>query len=46
MTVEEVFQQLSQRSIRGVMVHSYFVDYFNFLNLHVYKIMSEYHAKH
>lgn len=46
MTVEEVFQGLSERKIRGVMTHDYFVDYFNFLNLHGYKRMSEYHAEH
>ena len=28
------------------MLHDYMVDYFNFLNLHGYKRMSEYHAKH
>lgn len=46
MTTDEIFQQLSERSIKGVMFHDYLVDYFNFLNLHGYKRMSEYHAKH
>lgn len=46
MTVEEIFQQLSERQIKGVMFHDYLVDYFSFLNLHGYKRMSEYHADH
>lgn len=45
MTVEEIFQGLSERKIRGVMLHDYMVDYFSFLNLHGYKRMSEYHAE-
>lgn len=45
-SVEEIFQQISEHSIKGVMFHDYLVDYFNFLNLNGYKRMSEYHAKH
>lgn len=46
MTNEEVFQGLSERLIKGVMFHDYMVDYFDFLNLHGYKRMQEYHGKH
>ena len=46
MEVQEIFQGLSERKIKGVMYHDYMVDYFNFLNLHGYKRMHEYHAKH
>lgn len=46
MTIEEVFNGLSERQIKGVMFHSYLIDYFNFLNLNGYKRMSEYHAEH
>lgn len=46
MTVEEIYQGLSERKLKGVMLHEYYTDYFNFLNLHGYKRMSEYHAKH
>lgn len=46
MTVEEIYQGLSERKLKGVMMHEYFTDYFNFLNLHGYKRMQEYHAKH
>ena len=44
MTASEIFQKVSEQQIKGVMVHDYMVDYFNFLNLHGYKRMSEYHA--
>lgn len=46
MTVEEIYQGLSERKLRGVMMHNYLVDYFDFLNLHGYKRMQEYHAEH
>ena len=46
MNIEEIFKDISQRFLRGVMFHDYMVDYFNFLNLHGYKRMHEYHAKH
>lgn len=46
MTTEEIFHGLSEHKIKGVMFHDYMVDYFNFLNLHGYKKLSEYHAKH
>lgn len=46
MTVEEIFKGLSERKLRGIMTHEYYTDYFNFLNLHGYKRMQEYHAKH
>lgn len=46
MTAEEIYQGLSERKLKGVMVHEYYTDYFNFLNLHGYKRMQEYHAKH
>lgn len=44
MEVNEIFKSLSERMIKGVMVHTEFIDYFDFLNLHGYKRMSEYHA--
>ena len=43
MTVEEIFKELSKHMIRGVMFHSQQADYYDFLNLHGYKRMSEYH---
>lgn len=46
MTVEEIYKALSERKLRGIMMHDYYVDYFDFLNLHGYKRMQEYHAKH
>ncbi len=46
MTVDEIFKGLSEQRLKGVMMHEYYTDYFNFLNLHGYKRMSEYHAKH
>lgn len=43
MTVEEIFKQLSSHMIYGIMFHSQQADYYDFLNLHGYKRMSEYH---
>ena len=45
MTVEEIFKELSERAIKGVMFHDNMTDYYDFLNLHGYKKMSEYHAR-
>lgn len=44
MTVDEVFQEVSKHQLIGVMFHAQMTDYFDFLNLHGYKKMSEYHA--
>lgn len=44
MNVDEIFMKLSEHAIRGVMFHENMTDYFDFLNLHGYKRMSEYHA--
>ena len=43
MTVEEIFKELSKHMIYGIMFHSQQADYYDFLNLHGYKRMSEYH---
>ena len=44
MTVEEVFAKLNAHIIEGVMFHDQMAEYFDFLNLHGYKRMHEYHA--
>lgn len=43
MTVEEIFKSLSSHMIKGVMIHEQMADYYDFLNLHGYKRMHEYH---
>jgi hypothetical protein len=43
MTVEEIFKNISSHTIKGVMVHEQMSDYYDFLNLHGYKRMHEYH---
>lgn len=45
MTVEEIFKDISKHQLIGVMFHDQMTDYFDFLNLHGYKKMSEYHAQ-
>ena len=39
----EVFNAISQRIIRNVMLHEEMADYFDFLNLHGFKRQQEYH---
>lgn len=43
MTIEEVFAQLGQHMIKGLMVHTQLSDYFNFLGLKGYCKCQEYH---
>lgn len=43
MTVEEIFKNISSHMIKGIMVHEQMSDYYDFLNLHGYKRMHEYH---
>ena len=43
MTVEEIFSQLGQHMIQGLMVHTQLADYFYFLGLKGYGKCHEYH---
>ena len=43
MTVEEIFAQLGQHMIQGLMVHTQLSDYFDFLGLKGYHKCHEYH---
>jgi hypothetical protein len=43
MTIEEVFAQIGQHMIKGLMVHTQLSDYFNFLGLTGYHKCHEYH---
>lgn len=43
MTVNEIFRDISSHMIYGIMFHSQQADMYDFLNLHGYKRMSEYH---
>ena len=43
MTVQEVFSNLGQRMVEGLMTHSQMVDYFNFLGLKGYAKCHKYH---
>lgn len=43
MNVEEIFKKLDDHIVKGIMLHSQFADYFDFLNLHGYKRLHEYH---
>ena len=45
MTIEEIFREISSHMLTGVMLHEQQADYYDFLNLHGYKRMAEYHAK-
>lgn len=45
MTVDEIFRDISKHQLTGVMFHDQMTDYFDFLNLHGYKKMQEYHAQ-
>lgn len=44
MTVEDVFANINSHIIEGIMFHDQMAEYFDFLNLHGYKRMHEYHA--
>lgn len=43
MLVSEIFTKISERQIEGLMFHGEMTNYFNFLNLHGFKRMHEYH---
>lgn len=43
MTLEEIFSQIAQHMVVGLMVHSQLNDYFNFLGLKGYSKCHEYH---
>lgn len=43
MKVEEIFNQLVQHMLEGLMIHSQMADYFNFLGLKGFKECHEYH---
>ena len=43
MTLEEIFSQVAQHMVVGLMVHSQMCDYFNFLGLKGYSKCHEYH---
>ena len=43
MTVEEIFSQLSAHTIRGMMIHEGMANYYDFLGLHGFKRLHEYH---
>ena len=43
MTIAEIFKKISTHQIEGLMLHDQLADYFDFLNLHGYKRMHEYH---
>ncbi len=43
MTVEDIFNQLAQHMIEGLMIHSQMADYYNFLGLKGFKECHEYH---
>ena len=43
MTVDEIFSQLGEHMIEGLMIHSQFSDYFGFLGLDGYQMCHKYH---
>lgn len=43
MTVEEIFSQVAQHMVLGLMIHSQLCDYYNFLGLKGYSKCHEYH---
>ncbi|MBD5383733.1 MAG: hypothetical protein HDR72_01870 [Ruminococcaceae bacterium] len=45
MTCEEIFSKIANIYLNGIMYHTEMVQYFDFLNLHGYKRMHEYHRK-
>lgn len=45
MTCEEIFSRIANAYLNGIMFHTQMVQYFDFLNLHGYKRMHEYHRK-
>ncbi|MBD5128424.1 MAG: hypothetical protein HDT43_00640 [Ruminococcaceae bacterium] len=45
MTCEEIFSKIANAYLNGIMFHNDMVQYFDFLNLHGYKRLHEYHCK-
>ena len=43
MTIDEIFSQLSEHMIEGLMIHSQLSDYFGFIGLDGYQICHKYH---
>lgn len=43
MTVDEIYSTIAAHMVKGLMIHSQMVDYYNFLNLHGYACCHEYH---
>lgn len=43
MTILEIFSKINAHQIEGIMTHAQLADYFDFLNLHGYKRLHEYH---
>lgn len=44
MTAEEIFAKINSHMIEGIMYHDQMANYFDFLSLHGYKRLHEYHA--
>jgi len=44
MTVEEIFKELIEHNLKGVMIHDELANYYDFLGLPGYKRCHEYHA--
>ena len=43
MTIDEIFSQIAQHMIKGIMTHEQLANYYDFLGLKGYKRMHEYH---
>lgn len=43
MTAEEIFSQIAQHMVEGLMIHSQMTDYYNFLGFEGYKACHNYH---
>ena len=43
MTIDEIFSKLSAHTIRGMMIHEGMANYYDFLGLHGFKRLHEYH---
>ena len=46
MTTEEVFKELSEHMVKGMMVHEQLANYYDFLGLYGYRDCHEYHFIH
>lgn len=43
MTIDEIFSQIAQHMVEGLMIHSQMTDYYNFLGFEGYKSCHNYH---